>query len=324
MPEQSDPTLHWDTANSRWLRWDGATWNPVAVTPPEQIQPEPQLQLQVHITCPACQQPTLVNADLKGWTCASCAADSAIIECPWCRIISPWQDMDKVMCGFCLRMAQRSMKLLVQFRGATAETLAGWQTWFGAPPGAGSLITGGRVLQATNLPFPPTSIVIIGINPESATVTFTGLDNTTARPGVQVRKSDSDLTGVWMGGRGEYQQHGDYTFEYGVFSMIPKHDRTQTSITIDYGNARLDLTNETVPTPALGRWLGPLAARVPQQPSPAAVAVPRVEQLPAPVVPEESDRNYVTVLNELAHLHEQGILTDEEFAEKKADVLRRV
>ena len=129
-----------------------------------------------------------------------------------------------------------------------------------------------------------------------------------------------------MGGRGLHQVRGEPNFwhGWGVYELLRKYDRTQTSITIGYGTARLDLSNETVPTAALGRWIGPLAARLPHRPSPAAVAVPRVEQLPAPVIPEESGRNYVTVLNELAQLHDQGILTDDEFAVKKAEVLRRV
>lgn len=318
MREQPDPTLHWDAGNSRWLRWDGNAWNPELGTPMELVP-----RSQVAVLCPACQQPTLVDPNAKGWTCASCAAENSIIECPWCRIISPWQNPDKALCGFCQRMAQRTFKFLKHWRCGTAERLAGWQTWFGAPPATGTLVTGGRVLQATDLPFAPTSIVIIGMDTE--TVTFTGMDNTTAQPGAQVCMSDSELTGVWVGGRGEYQVSGDYDFfGYGVWEMLRTHDRTQTLITIGRGSTRLDLSNEVVPASMLGSWLGPLAARVPQSPTPAAAIPAPTEQLTPSTIPQPVDRDYVTVLNELAQLHEQGILTDEEYAQKKADVLRRV
>lgn len=71
---------------------------------------------------------------------------------------------------------------------------------------------------------------------------------------------------------------------------------------------------------ACGQSMTAAPAAVPAPAAPAAVPAPAAQ--PAPVQHEEKD--FSEVLRKLAQLHEQGILTDEEFAQKKADVLAKL
>ena len=64
------------------------------------------------------------------------------------------------------------------------------------------------------------------------------------------------------------------------------------------------------------RWAGQEQAQAAPAPAPAPVAA---APPPAPAAPEVSPE--IAELQQLAALHEQGILTDEEFAAKKAQVL---
>lgn len=59
------------------------------------------------------------------------------------------------------------------------------------------------------------------------------------------------------------------------------------------------------------RWAAEEQAQYAQQPAPA----------PAPAAPAPAESGEVAELKQLAELHAQGILTDEEFAAKKAQVL---
>ncbi len=56
-----------------------------------------------------------------------------------------------------------------------------------------------------------------------------------------------------------------------------------------------------------------------QQPQAAAPAPPPAAAAPAP--PAEGGGDYLAELQELAKLHQAGILTEEEFAAKKAQIL---
>lgn len=200
---------------------------------------------------------------------------------------------------------------------ADADTLSHWQHWLGAAGSSGRLFCHNVVTAAAGIAIGPPTHVWIAISDDA--VTLTGGLNGGVLP--QTRIPVASLTTVQVGGRGSYTGRpttGTDMLLYGVVGgpiSAARARMEETSIVLQGPGLSVSLANASIPRTTLSAWLTPFYQQV------ASVAASSTPAPPAPVTSTDSTADR---LRELAQLHSEGLISDAEYAAKRAGILNDI
>jgi Short C-terminal domain len=247
-----------------------------------------------------------------GFVCANCGETVWYVRCPGCGRPMQWfvngpRKQTHDACGRTIRLSRRVRPPHVE-RGVLVEAVVPW--WRAPGTDLPYALGEGDYLGGHSAAHPRQSDATVELQDEQIRVSS----------GLRV------FTVPWADVRGVYVDSRDSVAERPVVARMAAarafdltRDPADSYLVVDTGGEALVFGFDMAPAELEARCRSALGLGAPVAPAPSVEAQDaRADAAGSP------DRSPAELLRELAALHAEGVLSDEEFAEKKAEILRRM
>jgi hypothetical protein len=250
-----------------------------------------------------------------GFVCANCGRTVWYVRCPGCGRPMQWfvdgpKKQTHEACGRTIRLSRRVQPPHVE-RGVLVEAVV---PWWRAPGTDLPVVLGqGDYLGGHSAARPRLREATVELQDEQLRVS-SGI-RTFAVPW-------SDVRGVYVESRQSVVERPVVARMATARAFDLTRDPTDSYLVVETDGEALVFGFYLAPTELEARCRRALGVGAPVGPTPAAAAPDAPARTgPADRAPERSPSE---LLRELAALHAEGVLSDDEFAEKKAEILRRM
>lgn len=286
----------------------------------------PMAPARVDVYCPHCRTWSAVPPRARWWEC-NCGSRLNAVRCPSCDLtdLAVGEDPDTLECGSCGRSSTNYPDEFKSTAGAFGKTLK----WRGAQPGdqGQQIVYGNRIMSVHGVDVPVGATASLCVSADR--LTLAGVDSAGSRFSAHLLRNELVDLRIELHAA-DITDNGTALTRFTILgapvgkavnslvnSVLGHEDVEHTVFTLATESAVVTMKTTSITPEDADAMLVPVEVDI---------SANRKRIIDEYSVEPEADleADEVELLGELAELHGAGVLTDEEFSDKKAEILSRL